>query len=248
MKKHIVLLVPLIFAGACHMSPSPPPVPVQGQHEEISAFSGEWTGRYSSKATGRHGTIRFNLPEHADTGYGEVEITFSPALRLVREGAAVDSRAGAPVDPAPEPCTAIGITVIRIEDDSVRGTMTPYWDPDCECRAHTVFEGKRKENSITGTFSTRLESNERPVVTGDVASRKEDTMIMRSVRARRSETQRSLPGDELLANARSLTHAITIQRPRSEIWPWLVQMGAGRAGWYSYDQVDNGGTTQPGSD
>jgi hypothetical protein len=39
----------------------------------------------------------------------------------------------------------------------------------------------------------------------------------------------------------SLHHAITIRRPRHEVWPWLVQMGAGsRAGWYSYDFLDNG--------
>jgi hypothetical protein len=38
-----------------------------------------------------------------------------------------------------------------------------------------------------------------------------------------------------------LTHAVTILRPRSEVWPWLAQMGAGRAGWYSYDTIDNGG-------
>ena len=25
------------------------------------------------------------------------------------------------------------------------------------------------------------------------------------------------------------------------VWPWLAQMGAGRAGWYAYDRVDNGG-------
>ncbi len=24
-----------------------------------------------------------------------------------------------------------------------------------------------------------------------------------------------------------------------EIWPWLAQMGNGRAGWYSYDWIDN---------
>jgi hypothetical protein len=39
----------------------------------------------------------------------------------------------------------------------------------------------------------------------------------------------------------SLTHAITIDRPAREVWPWLAQMGAGsRAGWYSYDFLDNG--------
>src|SRR5918994_6748884 len=66
-------------------------------------------------------------------------------------------------------------------------------------------------------------------------------MIFRSVRARSSESRRSLPGDDLVPNARSFTHAITIERPPSDVWPWLAQMGAGRAGWYSYDRIDNGG-------
>jgi uncharacterized protein YndB with AHSA1/START domain len=64
----------------------------------------------------------------------------------------------------------------------------------------------------------------------------------RSVRATAQETTRALPGDELIERpAGSLQHAITIRRPRHEVWPWLAQMGAGsRAGWYSYDVLDNG--------
>lgn len=39
----------------------------------------------------------------------------------------------------------------------------------------------------------------------------------------------------------SFTHAITIRRRWQDVWPWLAQMGAGsRAGWYSYDWLDNG--------
>jgi pyruvate/2-oxoglutarate dehydrogenase complex dihydrolipoamide acyltransferase (E2) component len=37
------------------------------------------------------------------------------------------------------------------------------------------------------------------------------------------------------------THAVTIDAGPEDVWPWLVQMGAGRAGWYSYDRLDNGG-------
>ena len=64
----------------------------------------------------------------------------------------------------------------------------------------------------------------------------------RSVRATREERTRALPGDERIPAAiDTLTHGITIRRPPGDVWPWLVQMGAGtRAGWYSYDWLDNG--------
>lgn len=63
----------------------------------------------------------------------------------------------------------------------------------------------------------------------------------RSVRASRVERSRPLPGDALISEpADTLTHAITIGCGPHAIWPWLIQMGAGRAGWYSYDVLDNG--------
>ena len=63
----------------------------------------------------------------------------------------------------------------------------------------------------------------------------------RGVRATDEERVRVLPGDEHLPAATGvLTHAITIGVPAEEVWPWLAQMGAGRAGWYSYDFLDNG--------
>lgn len=66
--------------------------------------------------------------------------------------------------------------------------------------------------------------------------------MFRSVRASRIERNKSLPGDAVIARPiQSLTHAITIEGDRDDVWPWLVQMGAGnRAGWYSYDCLDNG--------
>ena len=36
-------------------------------------------------------------------------------------------------------------------------------------------------------------------------------------------------------------HAVTIAAAPEYVWPWLVQMGSGRGGWYSYDWVDNDG-------
>lgn len=63
-----------------------------------------------------------------------------------------------------------------------------------------------------------------------------------SVHATRREHLLAMPGDEMIRNAAGgLTHAITVQCNRRELWPWLIQMGADRAGWYSYDVLDNGG-------
>jgi len=54
------------------------------------------------------------------------------------------------------------------------------------------------------------------------------------------ELNRPLPGDdEVPEPAVSSTRAISIQAPARAIWPWLVQMGWRRAGWYSYDLIDN---------
>jgi hypothetical protein len=63
-----------------------------------------------------------------------------------------------------------------------------------------------------------------------------------SVRATTDERARALPGDERISQAiDTLTHGVTIRRPPADVWPWLVQMGAGsRGGWYSYDWLDNG--------
>ena len=65
--------------------------------------------------------------------------------------------------------------------------------------------------------------------------------MTRSVRATAAERARPLPGDELIAAPiAALNHAITISAEPAGVWPWLAQMGAGRAGWYSYDLIDNG--------
>jgi hypothetical protein len=57
------------------------------------------------------------------------------------------------------------------------------------------------------------------------------------------EVQRPMPGDELISNPKYLaTRAITIEATPEEIWPWLVQMGYKRAGFYGYDIIENLGS------
>ena len=54
------------------------------------------------------------------------------------------------------------------------------------------------------------------------------------------ELQEILPGDDLVPDANlSSTRAIDIAAPASEVWGWLVQIGQGRAGFYSYDWLEN---------
>lgn len=62
------------------------------------------------------------------------------------------------------------------------------------------------------------------------------------VHATAAECAQNLAGDELIPSPiGAVNHAITIHRSPHDVWPWLAQMGAGRAGWYSYDFIDNGG-------
>lgn len=50
------------------------------------------------------------------------------------------------------------------------------------------------------------------------------------------------PGAEIIPGGRrGGTMATTIDAPPAAVWPWLVQMGCDRAGWYSWDRLDNGG-------
>jgi hypothetical protein len=61
------------------------------------------------------------------------------------------------------------------------------------------------------------------------------------VRATPEERARALPGDGLIPQSiGAVHHAMTIRRPPRDVWPWLAQMGSGRAGWYAYDSIDNG--------
>jgi hypothetical protein len=56
------------------------------------------------------------------------------------------------------------------------------------------------------------------------------------------ELRAVFPGADLIAGGeRGSTMAVTIDAPASRVWPWLVQMGCDRAGWYSWDRLDNAG-------
>jgi hypothetical protein len=55
-----------------------------------------------------------------------------------------------------------------------------------------------------------------------------------------AEVVSAMPGDEIVPEPSfTATRAITIAAPPEEVWPWIVQIGTRRAGFYSYDLFDN---------
>jgi hypothetical protein len=59
-----------------------------------------------------------------------------------------------------------------------------------------------------------------------------------------AEVAAHMAGDDLLERAHLVaTRAITVQAPAEHVWPWLAQVGIGRAGFYSIDLLDNLGRT-----
>ena len=64
----------------------------------------------------------------------------------------------------------------------------------------------------------------------------------RSWGATDEEVARRMPGDEIVQGAGFVaTRAVTIRGRPEEIWPWIVQIGYRRAGFYSYDRLDHDG-------
>lgn len=58
--------------------------------------------------------------------------------------------------------------------------------------------------------------------------------------ATQKEVEHALPGDDIVpAPSFNATRAVTIHTSAEYIYPWIVQMGMNRAGWYSYDVLDN---------
>jgi hypothetical protein len=57
--------------------------------------------------------------------------------------------------------------------------------------------------------------------------------------ASHQERLHALPGDDLVPARWQTTRGIDISAPAEEAWPWLVQMGYGRGGWYSYDWLEH---------
>lgn len=136
------------LAGACSSNKNPaPPVPVEGAPSQLSAMTGRWEGTYSSEATGRTGSIVFELKSGDKVARGDV-------LMVPKDVQ----------DPGKMP-QVLNIAFVNADGGVLRGTMDPYTDPSCACQVQTTFVGRLAGDTIEGTFTTTSDGKA-PITTG----------------------------------------------------------------------------------
>jgi hypothetical protein len=138
------------LAAACV---SGPPIAIQGSPSSLQALVGEWDGTYTSRDTGRSGSIWFKLIAGEDHAHGDVLMTpkgWTHSYYRYRP----HSRPS--VNHPADLTQALTIQFVHTADGTIDGHLEPYWDPDCQCEAVTTFRGRLQGDRLEGTFSTRL--------------------------------------------------------------------------------------------
>jgi hypothetical protein len=134
---------------ACASKPAP--VTVSGEAGDRASLAGRWTGEYNSPATGRSGSIVFNLSPSGEAATGDVVmIPQGYGRALVRyDGGTTASTQGT------NSSQVLTIRLVRISADTVSGVLDAYRDPLCDCPVETTFAGRLNGDTIEGTFVTR---------------------------------------------------------------------------------------------
>jgi hypothetical protein len=140
------LLCSLVLLFLLHCaSTDADPVAVTGDAAELSALTGEWSGSYESRATGRSGSIVFHLTGDESGAHGDV-VMMAPGA-MTRDAHA---QTGEPAAHS----QVIGIRFVRLAGKDISGEMEPYNDPVTNAQLHTRFVGKLEGDTIRGTFET----------------------------------------------------------------------------------------------
>lgn len=156
----MTLLNGVLLAGVACVGPGLP-VPVRGSVEPLV---GEWVGEYSSRKTGRSGSIVFTLEAGKDTAKGDVLMV--PAnIELPPPVLKTD-------DPNYRNPRVLKISFVRCEGSEVTGWLDPYLDPDTGEKTATTFDGLIKGDRLEGTFASYLELSGRRRVGKWIVTRK----------------------------------------------------------------------------
>ena len=147
-----IVIPAILLIGGCHSAQNP--VKLYGDKVDLKLLEGEWKGDYSSKDTGRSGTIEFILTAEGGKAFGDVLMIPRGAREPYHP---VGYREKIKIDPQfPKLLT---INFVEAVGGMVKGELTPYWDPEMQRRMYTVFEGVLKEDTIEGTFESRFEQS-----------------------------------------------------------------------------------------
>lgn len=136
----------LLLVMAC--TSVPPSVAVSGSARDLERLSGRWSGEYSSRDTGRSGSIVFTLSPDGAEARGDV-LMIPGDKQPATGGRAPDQR-------------WLKIRFVGVAGNTVTGTIAPYADADCGCTLTTVFTGEVIGSTISGTFES---TGDRPRVT-----------------------------------------------------------------------------------
>jgi hypothetical protein len=78
------------------------------------------------------------------------------------------------------------------------------------------------------------------LLAGSVAGLAAFTRQMARWRATDEELRGRWPGDDVVPGAHpTVTNAVTVAAPPQRVWPWIAQIGRGRAGFYTYTWLEN---------
>jgi hypothetical protein len=128
-----------------------PGIDLDGRPVDLQALVGTWSGEYSGGAgLDRRGRITFSLSADGDVARGCVD--------MVPRG--TDWRFGANRLPAtqsyqPPAVERLTIRFVRVDEDTVMGTLDEYWDPDRLLWLRTMFFGRVRGNVIEGSFRSK---------------------------------------------------------------------------------------------
>jgi hypothetical protein len=150
--KILRLLLTSLAAVALACATKPAPITVTGDTSDRASLAGKWSGEYQSSATGRSGSIVFNLSHSGDAANGDVVMIprdYGKALvpyPQVATGTAMQNTNTSQV---------LTIKLVRVNGDTVSGVLDAYRDPQCDCPVQTTFLGAVHGDTIDGTYSTR---------------------------------------------------------------------------------------------
>ncbi|MFL5488462.1 MAG: hypothetical protein ACJ8AJ_08255 [Gemmatimonadaceae bacterium] len=148
------LWLAVLGAAALACASKPTPITVTGDSGDRASLAGKWTGEYNSPATGRSGSIVFNLSPSGEAATGDVVMIPRGYGKALMPYGGVNTTGGAAAMQNTTSSQVLTIKLVRVSGDTVSGVLDAYRDPQCDCPVQTTFTGKLNGDTIEGTFAT----------------------------------------------------------------------------------------------